>query len=102
MPAIVVDDVHRAFTAIVTHFRPPRAAPRIGISPRRVVSPTARLAADVDVHPGATIGDDVEIGAGSTIHSGVRIMAGCKIGRERDDLSQRRALRKHDRRRRGA
>jgi UDP-3-O-[3-hydroxymyristoyl] glucosamine N-acyltransferase len=79
MPAIEVDDVHRAFTAIVTHFRPPRPVRRIGISPLAAVSPTARLAADVDVHPLATIGDDVEIGAGSTIHAGVHIMAGCRI-----------------------
>ena len=79
-PAIVVDDVHRAFTAIVEHFRPPRVRPRIGISPAATISRTARLADDVDVYPGATIEADVEIGAGSTIHAGVRIMAGSKLG----------------------
>jgi UDP-3-O-[3-hydroxymyristoyl] glucosamine N-acyltransferase len=44
------------------------------------VSPTAKIAADVDVHPGVTIGDDVEIAAGTTIHAGVHIAAGCVIG----------------------
>ena len=80
MPVIVAEDVHRAFTAIVAHFRPPRRISRIGIHPAATVSSSAVLGADVDVHPGASIGDDVVIGAGSTIHSGARIMAGCKLG----------------------
>jgi UDP-3-O-[3-hydroxymyristoyl] glucosamine N-acyltransferase len=79
-PAIQVDDVHLAFTAIVTHFRPPLVSARFGVSPAATVSPRARLGKDVDVHPGATIGDDVEIGPHSTIHSGARILAGCKLG----------------------
>jgi len=81
LPGIQVDDVHRALAAIILHFHPKRERRRIGISPAAVVSHTARLAADVDVHPLATIGDDVAVGAGSTIHSGVRIMAGSQIGR---------------------
>lgn len=78
-PCVQVDDVHGAFAKIVGHFRPVRSQPRTGISPAAVVSPSAHLAHDVDVHPGATIGDDVTIGACSTIHAGVRIMAGCRI-----------------------
>ncbi len=77
--AIQVADVHRAFTAIVCHFRPPRATTRRGISPAAHVSSTARIAADVEIGPGATIGDEVEIGAGSTIHAGANILAGCKL-----------------------
>lgn len=80
LPAIQVDNVHRAFAAIVTYFRPQRPEKRTGVSPLAVVSPTATLADDVHVHPLATVGDDVVIGAGSTIHSGVRIMAGSQIG----------------------
>ena len=80
MSAIQVDDIHQAFTAIVSYFRPARPARRIGVSPAAFVSPSARLGRDVDVHPGATVGDDVEIGAGSTIHAGTHIMAGCKLG----------------------
>ncbi len=79
-PAIQVGAIHQAFSAIVSHFRPSRPQPRIGISPLAVISPKARLAADVDVYPFATIGDDVEIGEGSTIHAGVHIMAGVTIG----------------------
>lgn len=79
-PTILVDDIHRAFSAIVMHFRPPRPRPRIGVSPHALVHGSVRLGDDVDVHAGATIDADVVIGAGSTIHAGVRIMAGCKLG----------------------
>ena len=80
VPVIQVDDVHHAFAVIVARFRPARPENRIGISPRAVISPTATLGRDVDVHPLATIGDDVQIGDGATIHSGVHIMAGSQIG----------------------
>jgi UDP-3-O-[3-hydroxymyristoyl] glucosamine N-acyltransferase len=79
-PTIAVADVHTAFATLVRHFRPPRTRTRHGISPQAWVSPTARLAADVEVHPGATIDDDVVIGPRCTIHAGVRILAGCVIG----------------------
>ena len=55
-PSIEVPDVHAAFTAAVTHFRPPRPRPRTGVSPKADIHPTARLAADVDVGPFATVG----------------------------------------------
>ena len=80
IPAIQVDDVHRAFAIIIGRFSPPQTMPRIGISPLAVVSPTAKVGPDVDIHPFATIGDRVTIGAGSTIYSGVHIMAGAQIG----------------------
>jgi UDP-3-O-[3-hydroxymyristoyl] glucosamine N-acyltransferase len=78
-PTIAVADVHAAFTQIVSQFRPPRSVPQLGVSPAAAISPTARLAKDVNVHPGATIGDRVEIGQATTIHCGVHIMADCKI-----------------------
>ena len=82
LPAILVDDLHRAFATIIAHFRPPRRQERIGISPLAAISPTAKLGRNVDVHPAATIGGDVTIGDGSTIHSGVHVMAGSQIGQD--------------------
>jgi UDP-3-O-[3-hydroxymyristoyl] glucosamine N-acyltransferase len=79
-PAIIVKDVHGAFATAVSHFRPPRVQQRVGVSPHALVSPTATIAADVDIHPGATIGDYCEIGPGTTLHAGVHIMADCVIG----------------------
>ncbi len=80
LPAIQVADVHGAFAAIVQFFAPPRQRLRAGVSPLAVISPTAELGPDVDVHPFATVGEGVSIGTGSTIHSGVHIMAGSRIG----------------------
>jgi UDP-3-O-[3-hydroxymyristoyl] glucosamine N-acyltransferase len=80
LPAIQVDDVHRAFAAIVSHFCPQRTAARSGISSLAAVSPTATIGNDVDIYPFATIGDGVTIGDGSTIHSGVHVLAGSQIG----------------------
>jgi UDP-3-O-[3-hydroxymyristoyl] glucosamine N-acyltransferase len=80
MPAIVVDDVHRAFTTIVTYFRPLRAKTRTGVSPAATIDRSAKLCKDVDVHPNVTLGADVEIGTGCTIYPGVHIMAGCQLG----------------------
>jgi UDP-3-O-[3-hydroxymyristoyl] glucosamine N-acyltransferase len=80
VPVIQVDDVHQAFAVIVGRFRPSRPVERVGISPQAVISDTAVVGKDVDVHPLATIGDDVQIGDGATIHSGVHVMAGSRIG----------------------
>jgi len=82
IPCLVVNEVRSAFTAIVEHFRPPRTARRTGISPAAQVSPTARLAEDVEVHAGAVIGDEVQLGRGSTIHAHVTILAGSRLEEE--------------------
>jgi UDP-3-O-[3-hydroxymyristoyl] glucosamine N-acyltransferase len=81
-PVIQVDDVHAAFAKIVEHFRPVEARRHTGISKQAIVSPTARIASNVDVHPGSTIGDCVEIGSGSIIHSGAHILSGCRIAED--------------------
>ncbi len=78
--AIVVADVHAAFAAIVCHFRPQRIRESIGISPRAIISPSARCGQNVNIHPGANIGDDCIIGDGTTILPGAQILPGCEIG----------------------
>ena len=87
-PSIEVADVHAAFVAALGHFRPARPRPRLGVSPRAVVDPSARIATDVDIHPLAVVGADVEIGPGATIHAGATIMAGCRIGAASEILPQ--------------
>jgi len=80
-PAVIrVEDIHAAFSKIVSHFRPPRTQTRFGISPHAAVSQFARLGANVDVHPNATVGDDCQIGDATTILAGAQILAGCTIG----------------------
>ena len=79
-PCIVVEDVHEAFAKVVAHFRPGLVRQRIGISSDAMISPTAQMGEDVDVHALAVIGDGVVIGRGSTIHAGAKIMPGCVLG----------------------
>ncbi len=79
-PTIEVEDVHKAFSKIIQHFRPPRARHRQGVSPQAVIDSSARLAGDVEVQPLALIGQDVELAEGVVIHAGARIGAGCRIG----------------------
>jgi UDP-3-O-[3-hydroxymyristoyl] glucosamine N-acyltransferase len=78
--AIIVSDVHAAFAAIISHFRPQRTRVAVGIHPTAVVSPSARLGKDVTIHAGATIGDECQIGDGTTIFPGAHLLAGCLIG----------------------
>jgi UDP-3-O-[3-hydroxymyristoyl] glucosamine N-acyltransferase len=79
---IVVADVHAEFAKIVAHFRPPRSRSTIGISPRAIVSPSARWGKNVNIHPGAVVGDECLIGEGTTILPGAQVLAGCQIGRD--------------------
>lgn len=77
---IAVDHVHRAFAAIVSHFRPPLRDRAPGIHPTAWVDPTARLGADVYVGPQASIGAEAVVGAGCAIHAGARVMERCVLG----------------------
>jgi UDP-N-acetylglucosamine acyltransferase len=52
------------------------------IDPRAVVSPRARLAADVTVGAYAIVGDDVEIGAGSTVAPHAMVSGPATLGRD--------------------
>lgn len=81
-PAIEVDDLHQSFRTIFARLHPPRTHRHVGIHPSAVISPTAKIAENVEIHPLAVIGEEVEIGPGSVVHSGVQIMAGCRIGRD--------------------
>lgn len=82
VPAVVVSDVHAAFATIVCYFRPQRGHVEIGISPRAIISPSARWGENVNIHPGVSIGDDCLIGDNATILPGAQILAGCEIGRD--------------------
>jgi len=79
LPTIRVDDVHDAFTKIVTQFQATPQRTSTGISNQASVSDSARLGKNVTVHPMAVIGDEVEIGDDTVIHSGVQVMTGCRI-----------------------
>lgn len=77
---IVVPNVHAAFAAIVSMFRPRHTRRPVGISPLAVIDPTAQVAVDAQIHPGVVVDAGVTIGAGSILYPGVHVMAGSRIG----------------------
>jgi UDP-3-O-[3-hydroxymyristoyl] glucosamine N-acyltransferase len=76
---IAVASPKLAFIRAAARLVPP-AATLPGIHPSAVVSPSARLAADVSVGPQAVIEDDVEVGGGSRIGPGVVLGSGSRVG----------------------
>jgi UDP-3-O-[3-hydroxymyristoyl] glucosamine N-acyltransferase len=84
-PAIRVANVHAAFVAIVTHFRPRRESAFTGVHPTAIVATSAVVGRDVSIGPGvvigedAVIGDSVTIGANTVVGDDTRIGAGTMI-----------------------
>ena len=76
---IRVDDPYFAFARIMTRWFSDRPLPK-GVSPKAVVSASARLGSNVAIGNFATIGDDVVIGQNVTVFHGVSIEAGSTIG----------------------
>lgn len=78
--AIIVADPLKAFTAIVSQFRPPVQRKPIGISRGAQISDTADIAEGVCIHAGAVIMDGAIIGSGTVIYPNVTVMENCIIG----------------------
>lgn len=76
---IRVDDTYFAFARIMTRWFSNRPMPK-GISPKAVVSSSAKLGQNVVLGHFAIIGDEVVIGNNVTIFHGVSIEAGSIIG----------------------
>lgn len=79
-PCIQVENVEQAFDEIAELFKPPVVRTPIGISPKAIVSPSAKIDDGVCIHPGAVVMDNVEIGSGSVIFPNVTVMENCRIG----------------------
>jgi len=77
---LLVPEAEPAFLSIAGLLRPPHSRPRIGVSPRAVVDPSAEIGANTNIHPLAVIGRDVTVGHSCDIHAGVVLGDGCKLG----------------------
>lgn len=77
---ILVDDAQAAFLKLFTQEKPPRPRSDIGISPRAIIAPTAKIGDGSNIHPAAVIGEGVVIGSHCDIHPGVVIGEDCRIG----------------------
>lgn len=80
IPALMVDDVHDAFTKIVKLFRPQRVAPQPFVSLQASIDPTAKIGVNVTIYPFAYVGAEAEIGDNVVLYPHSCVMAGAKIG----------------------
>ena len=80
LPAIRVANVHAAFAAIITHFRPPREKSPPGIHPSAVIAATAEIGEGVSIAPGVVVGEDAAIGDHAVIGANSVIGDDCVVG----------------------
>ncbi len=84
LPTIHVADPEAAFAEIATLFRRRINRHCCGVSPRAIVSPTAKIASSASIYPGAFVGDGAVIGARTRIMPNAVVMEHCQIG---DDVT---------------
>lgn len=77
---ILVPEPEIAFLSVAAVLHPRRPRLMSGISDQAIVSDSAQIGANTNIHPGANIGRGVVIGRNSDIHPGVVIGDDCVIG----------------------
>jgi UDP-3-O-[3-hydroxymyristoyl] glucosamine N-acyltransferase len=80
-PRILLTSVHAALTELLPRLYP-ESAPEPGIHPTAVVSPEARLEAEVSVGPYAVVGARTRVGSRARIGAHVTIGEDCDIGEQ--------------------
>lgn len=79
---LVTDDPYYAFMQIMVLLHGHRKHKKIGISPRAVISDSAKIGADCHIHDFVTVSDDVKVGDGCIIYPGVFIGQGTQLGND--------------------
>lgn len=79
---IVVEDPRAAFMVLHAHLRGGQAERWVGIDPRAVVSPTAKIGRDVAIYAFAVIGDEAEISDGCTVGPGSVVGPRSRLGKD--------------------
>jgi len=98
VPLLIAEDPYYAFMQVMVLLHGHRKHKKVGISPKAVISDSAKIGVDCNIHnfvtisdgakvgsgciiyPGVYIGQDVEIGNDGIIYPNVTIYDGCKIG----------------------
>src|SRR5262249_42766233 len=70
---VFVDDPQDAFIALLREFRSEPGRPKVGISPKAHISPSAKIGDDCNVFPGVFIDEDVVIGSRCDLYPGVYV-----------------------------
>jgi UDP-3-O-[3-hydroxymyristoyl] glucosamine N-acyltransferase len=85
-PTIIVKSVLETFELLVELFTVDSPPTSLGVNPKTVIDPTAKISVSAEVAPFVTVGKNCliesqcSIGANSTIAENVKLGQGCKIG----------------------
>ncbi|MHC4912097.1 MAG: UDP-3-O-(3-hydroxymyristoyl)glucosamine N-acyltransferase [Planctomycetota bacterium] len=82
VPLLVADDPYYAFMQIMVLLHGHRKHKKGGISPRSLISDSAKIGADCHVHDFVTVADEARVGDGCIIYPGVHIGKGAQIGND--------------------
>ncbi len=82
VPLLVAEDPYYAFMQIMVLLHGHRKHKKVGISPRAIISDSAKIGADCHIHDFVTISDDTEVGDGCIIYPGVCIGRGVQLGND--------------------
>lgn len=82
LPAIVVEDPHKAFEKIVLQFRQPPVRRGAGIHPSALIDPSATLGSEISIGPNVVIEANTVVGDGVVIGANSVIESDCQIGDE--------------------
>lgn len=82
VPLLVADDPYYAFMQIMVLLHGHRKHKKVGISPRSLISDSAKIGADCHVHDFVTVADEARVGDGCIIYPGVHIGKGAQIGND--------------------
>ncbi len=82
VPLLIAEDPYYAFMQIMVLLHGHRKHKKVGISTRAVISDSARIGADCQIHDFATIDDESKVGDGCVIYPGVNIGRGVQIGND--------------------
>jgi UDP-3-O-[3-hydroxymyristoyl] glucosamine N-acyltransferase len=82
VPLLVAEDPYYAFMQIMVLLHGYRKHKKVGISPRAIISDSARIGADCHIYDFVTVSDDAKVGDGCIIYPGVFIGRGATIGND--------------------
>ncbi len=79
---IPVKNPQACFLELLTEFRQPPRTGMVGIDPRAIISPSARIGHDCTIYPNVFIDAQAVIGDRCVLHPGVTIGPGCQLGND--------------------
>ncbi|MBN1392148.1 MAG: UDP-3-O-(3-hydroxymyristoyl)glucosamine N-acyltransferase [Sedimentisphaerales bacterium] len=82
VPLLIAADPYYAFMQIMVLLHGYRKHKKVGISPRSIISDSAKIGADCQIYDFVTVSDDAKIGNGCVIYPGVFIGQGTQLGND--------------------